>query len=131
MAIVTQGLDRNVQNQYRERQNQVSKPLELQVTRVRAADLEWKTGVTMAKGDVKVLQAVTRESGRCAIAFLLTSLSKILAVVDQELISKHVEEFMNLDGSDVRAMIDNDRVQDLKLLYQLVSRLTFLRPVTR
>ncbi|KAK8072476.1 hypothetical protein PG996_005824 [Apiospora saccharicola] len=54
------GLDRTVQNQYRERQDQALKPLELQVTRVRAADLEWKTEMTLAKRDVKVLQAATR-----------------------------------------------------------------------
>ncbi|KAK7984941.1 hypothetical protein PG988_002563 [Apiospora saccharicola] len=62
MAIVTQGLDRTVQNQYRERQDQALKPLELQVTRVRAADLEWKTEMTLAKRDVKVLQAATRKT---------------------------------------------------------------------
>ncbi|KAK8026780.1 Cullin family protein [Apiospora marii] len=63
------------------------------------------------------------ESDRCATTISLTSLPKILAVVEQELISKHLEEFMNLDGSGVRAMIDNDRIEDLKLLYQLVSRI--------
>ncbi|KAK8050439.1 Cullin-3 [Apiospora phragmitis] len=63
------------------------------------------------------------ESDRCATTISLMSLPKILAVVEQELISKHLDEFMNLDGSGVRAMIDNDRVEDLKLLYQLVSRI--------
>ncbi|KAK8088174.1 Cullin family protein [Apiospora hydei] len=63
------------------------------------------------------------ESDRCATTISLMSLPRILAVVEQELISKHLEEFMNLDGSGVRAMIDNDRVEDLKLLYQLVSRI--------
>ncbi|KAK6841537.1 Cullin-3 [Apiospora arundinis] len=47
---------------------------------------------------------------------------RFLQSFEQELISKHLEEFMNLDGSGVRAMIDNDRLDDLKLLYQLVSR---------
>lgn len=63
------------------------------------------------------------ESARCTTTISLTSLPKILAVVEQELISKHLEEFMNLDGSGVRAMIDNDRIEDLKLLYSLVSRI--------
>ncbi|KAK7965174.1 Cullin-3 [Apiospora saccharicola] len=63
------------------------------------------------------------ESDRCATTISLVSLPKILAVVDQELINKHLEDFMNLDGSGVRAMIDNDRVEDLRLLYQLVSRI--------
>ncbi|KAK8126516.1 Cullin-3 [Apiospora kogelbergensis] len=63
------------------------------------------------------------ESDRCATTISLMSLPKVLTVIEQELISKHLEDFMNLDGSGVRAMIDNDRVEDLKLLYQLVSRI--------
>lgn len=55
-AVFLQGPDHTVQNQYRERLHQSLQPLELQVTRLRAADHEWKLKMTQAKSDGKVSQ---------------------------------------------------------------------------
>lgn len=62
------------------------------------------------------------ETARCTTTISPTSLPGILRVVEDELIKKNLQEFLNLDGSGVRAMIDNDRVDDLRILYQLVAR---------
>ncbi|KAI1634963.1 putative cullulin 3 [Biscogniauxia mediterranea] len=66
---------------------------------------------------------LAEEAGRCQTTVSPLSLHKIAEVVEQELISKHLEEFLNLEGSGIRSMIDNDRIEDLTILYQLVSRI--------
>ncbi|ORY60229.1 Cullin [Pseudomassariella vexata] len=62
------------------------------------------------------------ESARCQTTISLMTQDGIAKVLEKELINSHLEDFMNLDGSGIRAMIDNDRIEDLKILYQLVSR---------
>ncbi|KAI0600014.1 putative cullulin 3 [Biscogniauxia sp. FL1348] len=66
---------------------------------------------------------LAEEADRCQTTVSPLSLHKIAEVVEQELISKHLEEFLNLEGSGIRSMIDNDRIEDLTILYQLVSRI--------
>ncbi|KAI1498815.1 putative cullulin 3 [Biscogniauxia marginata] len=66
---------------------------------------------------------LAEEAGRCQTTISPLSLHNIARVVEQELISKHLEDFLNLEGSGIRAMIDNDRIEDLSILYQLVSRI--------
>ncbi|KAK7954003.1 hypothetical protein PG996_014889 [Apiospora saccharicola] len=53
-ASVSQGPDHTAQNLYRERQDLILKPLELQVTRIKAADLEWNTKMTTAQREGRV-----------------------------------------------------------------------------
>jgi cullin 3 len=52
---------------------------------------------------------------------MLTS-QKIAKVLEAEMISSHLSEFLAMEGSGIKAMIENDRYEDLTLLYQLISR---------
>lgn len=71
------------------------------------------------------------EDSRCHTTVSLLSLPKITQVVEQELIIKHVEEFLLMEGGGVKAMVDNDKVQDLRTLYQLVARVDPRKAVLR
>ncbi|KAJ3574461.1 hypothetical protein NPX13_g4354 [Xylaria arbuscula] len=65
---------------------------------------------------------LAEEAARCQTTISPLSEQKIASVVDEELIMKHLDEFLQLEGSGIRAMIDNDRLEDLKILFSLVSR---------
>lgn len=47
---------------------------------------------------------------------------KIRAVVERQLIANNIKEVMEMEGSGLRFMLDNDRFNDLKLVYRLISR---------
>jgi len=65
---------------------------------------------------------LAEEAARCQTTVSPLSKEKIAHVIDEELISNHLEEFLQLEGSGIRAMIDNDRIEDLRILYSLISR---------
>lgn len=65
---------------------------------------------------------LVEEEDRCKTTVSTLSTSKIVKVVDEELIASHLDKFLALEGSGLRAMIDNDRIEDLALLYRLVDR---------
>lgn len=52
---------------------------------------------------------------------MLTS-QKIAKVLEAEMISSHLSEFLAMEGSGIKTMIENDRYEDLTLLYTLISR---------
>jgi cullin 3 len=52
---------------------------------------------------------------------MLTS-QKIAKVIESEMISSRLSEFLAMEGSGIKVMIENDRYEDLTLLYQLISR---------
>jgi cullin 3 len=62
------------------------------------------------------------EEDRCQTTVSSLTTTKIAKVVEQEMISSHLTEFLAMEGSGIKAMIENDRYEDLKLLYQLISR---------
>ncbi|KAF4629971.1 hypothetical protein G7Y89_g8174 [Cudoniella acicularis] len=62
------------------------------------------------------------EEARCQTTISMLTSQKIAKVVEQEMISSHLQEFLAMEGSGIKAMIENDRHEDLSLLYQLVSR---------
>lgn len=66
---------------------------------------------------------ISEEGTRCQTTISDMTHPKVIKVIEDELISKHLREFMALEGSGVRAMIDNDRLEDLKILYNLISRI--------
>lgn len=66
---------------------------------------------------------LTEEMDRCGTTIELETLPKICAVIDQKLISEHISDFFAVEGSGPRWMIDNDKVSDLSILYQLISRI--------
>jgi cullin 3 len=65
---------------------------------------------------------LVEENDRCITTIGKGSVDKLTKVVEVELIASHLQEFIDLEGSGTRAMIDNDRFDDLTLLYQNISR---------
>ena len=65
---------------------------------------------------------LSEEVDRCATVISASTLNKVTEVVEEGLIQKPLDEFLNMEGSGIRAMIDNDRIDDLRILYSLVSR---------
>ncbi|ESZ90632.1 hypothetical protein SBOR_8982 [Sclerotinia borealis F-4128] len=63
------------------------------------------------------------ETDRCNTTIAILTSKKIQKVVEQELISSHLNEFLAMEGSGLQAMIENDRYEDLTILYQLISRI--------
>ncbi|KFH48057.1 Cullin-3-B-like protein [Hapsidospora chrysogenum ATCC 11550] len=62
------------------------------------------------------------EAERCETTIELETLPKATQVIDEELIRQHLSDFLALEGSGLRWMIDNDRIDDLSILYRLISR---------
>ncbi|KAI1266879.1 Cullin-domain-containing protein [Xylariaceae sp. FL1019] len=65
---------------------------------------------------------LTEENARCQTTISGLSQQKLAQVVEEELITKHLDEFLQLDASGIRTMIDHDKFDDLKILYTLISR---------
>ena len=62
------------------------------------------------------------EEERCQQTLSLLTDVKIKNVVDQELIAKHISGVINMVGTGVKNMLDNDRVEDLSNVYDLITR---------
>ncbi|KAL1864620.1 hypothetical protein VTK73DRAFT_5774 [Phialemonium thermophilum] len=62
------------------------------------------------------------EQDRCSTTISPLTMDKIAAVVEKELVLARMDEFLAMEGSGVRSMLDNDRVEDLAILYQLLCR---------
>ncbi|KAF8852017.1 Cullin-domain-containing protein [Acephala macrosclerotiorum] len=65
---------------------------------------------------------LAEEETRCYMTITPLTIPKIAKVVEQEMITAHLTEFLALEGSGIKAMIENDRYDDLTLLYELISR---------
>ena len=81
----------------------------------------------LSNGDTRAWLRQTRrrlqeEQGRCGHTVSQETMQKTARVLEQELIAKHLTEFLLMDGSGLKAMINNDRYEDLAILYELVSR---------
>ena len=63
------------------------------------------------------------EEDRCQTTISLLTMNKIAGVIENEMIKEHLPEFLAMEGSGIKAMIENDRYEDLTLLYQHVSRI--------
>lgn len=62
------------------------------------------------------------EEERCQQTISHLTDTKIKAVVDKELIGAHIRDVINMPGTGVKHMLDNDRIEDLANVYDLVSR---------
>lgn len=62
------------------------------------------------------------EVDRCGTTIELETLPKILTVIEKTLISAHLQDFLVMEGSGLKWMIDNDKVEDLSILYKLITR---------
>jgi cullin 3 len=66
---------------------------------------------------------LVEEQERCGTSLSILTSDKIASVVEKELISARLDDFLAMEGSGMKSMIDNDRYEDLSLLYHLVSRI--------
>lgn len=62
------------------------------------------------------------EDERCQQTLSVLTDPKIKNVVDQELIGAHIRDVINMEGTGVRHMLDNDRMEDLANVFDLNSR---------
>lgn len=81
----------------------------------------------MAEGDAGAWlrhadRRLQEEVDRCQTTVSKLSQPKIVAVVEEELIGRHLDKFLGLDVTGLRSMIDNDSFTDLSIAYRLVSR---------
>jgi cullin 3 len=65
---------------------------------------------------------IQEEEERCQQTLSQSTESKIKAIVDKELIAKHIRDIINMEGTGVRHMLDNDRIEDLANVYDLSAR---------
>jgi cullin 3 len=61
------------------------------------------------------------EAERCDKTISKSTEPKIKAVVEEELIRKHLKDVIALEGSGVKAMLDNNRTPELEVIYNLNS----------
>ena len=81
----------------------------------------------LAQGDASTFCQIARkrlkeEEERCKQTLSPISDSKIKAVVDIELIKAHIKDVIEMTGTGVQHMLDNDRVEDLRNVYELIAR---------
>lgn len=69
-----------------------------------------------------VKRRISEESDRCHSTLSALTLPKIKAVIDKELVKDYMREVIGLPGSGVRFMLDNDRLDELEMVYDLISR---------
>jgi cullin 3 len=65
---------------------------------------------------------IQEEEERCQQTLSQATESKIKGIVDKELISKHIRGIINMEGTGVKHMLDNERVEDLTNVYDLSAR---------
>ncbi|VDP25722.1 unnamed protein product [Onchocerca flexuosa] len=70
----------------------------------------------------KVEECLMDESNRAKMYMDKGTEQKILDVLDEELINKHMMTIVEMDNSGVVHMLNNDRIHDLRRLYILLKR---------
>ena len=68
------------------------------------------------------VKRLKEEADRCRSTLSILTLPKITRVVEEELIQNKIKDVIGLPGSGVKFMLDNDRLDELKMIYDLVSR---------
>lgn len=61
------------------------------------------------------------EKDRCGTTIEPETETKVTSVIDQQLIMKNLDEFLNMEGG-LRWLIDNEKSEELSILYNLVAR---------
>lgn len=64
-----------------------------------------------------------QEYERCQTTLIPSSTKPLAKILEEELISAHLKEFLDMEASGLKAMIDHDRIEDLSILYALVYRI--------
>lgn len=62
------------------------------------------------------------EQKRCRSTLSMLSSAKIKSVFEEKFIKKNIREVIALESSGVRCMLDNDRLDELEMVYDLISR---------
>ncbi|KAL8685817.1 MAG: hypothetical protein Q9218_007526 [Villophora microphyllina] len=80
----------------------------------------------VAKGDASnfckhARKAATDEQDRCRSTLSTLTAPKIKAVVEDELVKNNLPEMILQESTGVRFMLDNDRLSDLEMVYELSS----------
>ena len=65
---------------------------------------------------------INEESDRCGSTISALTLDKIKSVIDKELISDYMRDVIHLPGSGVEWMLDNNKIEELIMIYDLISR---------
>ncbi|RDW85115.1 cullin-domain-containing protein [Coleophoma cylindrospora] len=65
---------------------------------------------------------LAEEAARCQTTLSQLTDSKIAKVVEDQMITLHLNDFLAMEGSGLKAMIENDRFEDLTILYQLLTK---------
>ena len=65
---------------------------------------------------------LAEEEERCQQTLSQLTEPKIKGVVDQELIGAHIRDVINMEGTGVKHMLDIERIDDLKNVYDLIAR---------
>lgn len=65
---------------------------------------------------------LNEEESRCMTTIEEETLEKVSHVIEEQLIKKHLDDFLNMEASGLRSMVDNDKVDDLSILYRLIAR---------
>ena len=65
---------------------------------------------------------INEEEDRCRSTLSPLTLPKIRTVVETHLVKNHLREVIALEGSGVQYMLDNDRLNDLEMIYDLSAR---------
>lgn len=65
---------------------------------------------------------IQEEEERCQQTLSPSTESKIKAIVDKVLIAKHIRSIINMEGTGVKHMLDNERIEDLANVYNLSAR---------
>jgi cullin 3 len=71
---------------------------------------------------VHATRRIQEEEERCQQSLSPVTESKIKAIVDKELIAKHIQAVINMEGTGVKHMLDNERIEDLANVYELSAR---------
>ena len=68
------------------------------------------------------MRRVIEEQDRCRSTLSPLTSPKIKAVIEDELIRNNIREVIELQGSGVKCMLDDDRLDELQMIYDLISR---------
>ncbi|MCJ1317377.1 Cullin-3 [Xylographa vitiligo] len=65
---------------------------------------------------------LAEESDRCRSTLSPLTLPKINSVIEKEMIKDLIRDVVGLPGSGVQFMLDNDRLEELQMIYDLISK---------
>lgn len=70
-----------------------------------------------------IFDCLIQEVDWCGMIIEVEMFLKVLLVIDCELICKYLYEFLGMEGSGLRFMIDNDKVEDFFMFYKFILRI--------